>query len=333
MRQTSDAVAVPQTVYLIGAGFTRAVFPEAPLNAELLRELRVNGASEVDKIASRYSGVTEIERVLTLHDLNLQGVRQDELAIERRAVQHEIAEYFRRFRFKPALLESNPWICEFAKNVLRPNDLIITLNYDCFLEGALDYLDAWKPRDGYCGMLHPLFGVGPDDQNHLNIKIAKIHGSEHFGESYIHGEENHTSLAFEVNDLIFPKSGKNRQYGRGGQMRANEYVIAPSFVKSPHIEIVYVMLDALEAVRRATHLVIIGTGLRPEDSYLWLLLTQFLTTRHSFKRLIVVDPHANAILLRSDQFGFPRNRDWYTIVAIEGGIESKIAQLIHEFQS
>ncbi len=328
MRQTSDAVAVPQTVYLIGAGFTRAVFPEAPLNAELLRELRVNGASEVDKIASRYSGVTEIERVLTLHDLNLQGVRQDELAIERRAVQHEIAEYFRRFRFKPALLESNPWICEFAKNVLRPNDLIITLNYDCFLDGALDYFDVWRPRDGYCRILHPLFGI--EDSSPKGIKIAKIHGSEHFGESYIHGDQGHTSLGFEVNDSIFPRSGKNRQYERGGRMRAAEYVIAPSFVKSPHIEIVYMMLDALEAVVTATRLIIIGTSLRPEDSYLWLLLTRFLTSRYACKKLIILDPYPGAILDRFDEFGFPRERAWYKIVTIEGGIETKIPELISE---
>ncbi|MCC6964038.1 MAG: hypothetical protein IT585_12355 [candidate division Zixibacteria bacterium] len=318
----------PETIFLIGAGFTKAAFPRAPLNGQLLKELIESGADTVAKIASQNGSITEIEKLLTLHDLNLQGVRDGDFAVERRKIQHEIAEYFRQFRFEPVKLGPGKWIHQFAKVVLSNRDLIITLNYDCFLDGALDYFDVWRPRDGYCRILHPLFGI--EDSSPKGIKIAKIHGSEHFGESYIHGDQGHTSLGFEVNDSIFPRSGKNRQYERGGRMRAAEYVIAPSFVKSPHIEIVYMMLDALEAVVTATRLIIIGTSLRPEDSYLWLLLTRFLTSRYACKKLIILDPYPGAILDRFDEFGFPRERAWYKIVTIEGGIETKIPELISE---
>ena len=54
------------------------------------------------------------------------------------------------------------------------------------------------------------------------------------------------------------------------------YVIAPSYVKVPRVEIAYLMLEALSESAKANRLIIIGSALRKEDSFLTLIITTFL---------------------------------------------------------
>ena len=74
------------------------------------------------------------------------------------------------------------------------------------------------------------------------------------------------------------------------------YVIAPSYVKVPKVEIAHLMLEALNGSAKANKLIIIGSALRKEDSFLSLIVTTFLHDLSLEKRkIIIVDPHADSI--------------------------------------
>ena len=132
--------------------------------------------------------------------------------------------------------------------------------------------------------------------NPKNLPIYKIHGSENFIESAVIGNNpNQTAIGFYINSSIYPKSAAHSNFG-GGAKEPKPYIIAPSFVKIPHVDIAAMMLDLLKVAEAARTLVIIGCGMRSEDNFLWLLLTQFLNKLLEFrKRLIVISPSAGDI--------------------------------------
>ena len=82
------------------------------------------------------------------------------------------------------------------------------------LEGVLDYLEVWTPREGYARIsAFPTDSILP---NLKNIIIHKIHGSENFVESSVIGKnKNQTGIGFNINSSIYPKSGANSHLGGG----------------------------------------------------------------------------------------------------------------------
>ena len=63
------------------------------------------------------------------------------------------------------------------------------------------------------------------------------------------------------------------------------------------------MLEAMNAAQAAERLVVIGCGLRPEDSVLRLAITQFFKDQSwPSKRLIIVDPSASTICSRISEY-------------------------------
>jgi hypothetical protein len=94
--------------------------------------------------------------------------------------------------------------------------------------------------------------------------------------------------------VFFPRSGKNLNLSWSDA--ADPYVIAPSYVKAPKVEIAYLMLEALSESAKANKLIIIGTALRKEDSFLSLIVTTFLHhPSWERRRIIIVDPKADEI--------------------------------------
>jgi hypothetical protein len=91
-------------------------------------------------------------------------------------------------------------------------------------------------------------------------------------------------------ECFFPRSAKNTHIGYGAGT-GRSYLIAPSYVKIPGVEITYLMLDALAASAQAEKLVVIGSALRPEDSFLTVVVTNFLhQPSWRNRKIIVVDP-------------------------------------------
>jgi hypothetical protein len=192
---------------------------------------------------------------------------------------------------------NNPDLSIFFNDIIQPNDIIVSLNYDCLLEGVLDFYDVWKPNNGYAYITNPL----DNSINPNNIQIYKIHGSENFRISSSLPNNERKFIGYEINDKIFPKSGVSKHFG-GGALDPEPYLIAPSYVKIPHATMAIMMNDLLIRSKDYNNLIIIGCGLRDEDVYLRQLIISFLSQHDIQKRLFIVDPNSIDLMKKIDVF-------------------------------
>lgn len=307
-------------MFLIGAGFTKAVFPDAPLNKDLFHAVvSANPKTKLNLYSKKY-GTEDIEILLTRLDSDIAETESNVLEQDRTFIEMNLCGYFGKYRFAQNKLVQNPWLEKFALEVLRENDAIVTTNYDCFLEGLLDFCEVWSPKGGYVNIENPLLD-SPD--NSRNILIYKIHGSENFRIAPFADDKNKKYIAFNVDedDGIFPRSAKNRHFGCGFDPAF--YIIAPSFVKFPHVQIADMINKTINQARLAQSLVIGGSGLRREDSFLWLFLTSFLNKELDVKKkLIIIDPDSDRITKELDRYWIGGTRH-YTVVSIASGFSNK----------
>jgi hypothetical protein len=208
----------------------------------------------------------------------------------RNLINGEIAEYFQRFRFprNESRLSNFNWLKDFATQVFMDNDTIVSLNYDCFLEGLLDRHRIWTPAKGYACIEGGGLGSSVGQiKNPKNIMIYKIHGSENFHTCGMESPDiDHREIDLPIDPDIYPESGKNSHIGVGDH---KPYIIAPSFVKIPYPQIRHMIVEAINAACIAKNFIIIGCGLRPEDPHLWLLLTGFIYHNPNHKKIIIID--------------------------------------------
>lgn len=312
--------AMHKTIFLLGAGFTKSALPHAPTNTELTSKLiqQFGSESKIMKYKERFA-TEDIEVILT--QLDIGAPSDDSMRLDRRDIETDLVNYFRDFRFTTAALSSAPWLTTFATEVLGQDDAIISLNYDCFLEGLLDYHKVWTPNAGYYGVDNLLIEAG---LNPKKIVVYKIHGSEHFRISHVTDRPDQEAIAFEFNDTIFPVSAADSNFG--AWIDSSPYLIAPSFVKIPHRQIAMMMLRLLELINTTRNFVIVGCGLRREDSYLWLLLTRFLM-RKDEKHLIIVDPYADTISKRIYQYWIGDLQKYTKVTLLPLGLEPSILEL------
>lgn len=120
---------------------------------------------------------------------------------------------------------------------------------------------------------HPL--VRDDEFSKSPVTVLKIHGSASFAIAPYADKPEASAVSFVFDEHFFPRSARNTHFGYGAGT-GRPYLIAPSYVKIPTVEMTYLMLDALSASATATNLVIIGSALRPEDGFLTVILTNFL---------------------------------------------------------
>lgn len=237
----------------------------------------------------------------------------------------QLARFVSKFRFQNDVA----WLRPFVQTVSN-NDVILSLNYDCFLEGFLDFHGAWSPKGGYQVIRNILDDSIPE--NERNIRILKIHGSESFRLSSFFDKPESFAVGVEINSALFPRSGKNSHLGGGVDSRP--YVIAPSFTKQFVVELQYLLLDAIRFARVAKNLIIIGCGVRPEDSHLWLVLTSFMkNSSWKKKRTFIISPHASFVKDRIERFWGGKIFSEKNLVAIDSGIEPAITDLKERLRS
>ena len=298
MRSSSS---MGKRMFIVGSGFTRSVFgKDAPTNAELLPCLCRSEPTFWQEIGDRYQ-TNDIEVALTKLDLDINkaDTNRTELVAERRRIETDLAHFFRKFRFREHLVESRPWIEPLMKSLFGHGDVAVCLNYDCLLEGLLDRCGLWSLNGGY-GQSGP---VGPVSVNLIQcdpspVTVLKIHGSENFHRDPVNGSEIDWEIMFTVNPSIFPISGRMRHLMLPGD-DSSDAVIAPSFAKVFPYRLVMLMLEALEAASEAEVLIIIGCALRPEDSFLHLLVLKYLQEPcKGPRRVLVIDPYATSVCSR-----------------------------------
>jgi hypothetical protein len=291
--------SMSKKMLIVGSGFTRAVFGEkAPTNANLLQELRQSEPVLWQRIAERYP-TNDVEVALTRLDLDINkaDAGKAELIAERLRIETDLARFFRKFRFNEELVESQPWVESLVKSAFKPGDVAVCLNYDCLLEGLLDRYGLWSLNGGY-GQTGPVF-IMPIQCKPSPVTVLKIHGSENFHlDRVVIGSDIDKVLLFTVDESIFPISGRARHFNPP-EDHSSDAIIAPSFVKIFPSPLLTLMLEALEATELPEILVIIGCALRPEDSFLHLLVLRYLQgLRKSPRRILVIDPCANSVCSR-----------------------------------
>jgi len=139
-----------ENIYLLGAGFTKAVYPKIPLNKDLLGAIVGNGGTKLLVYQKKYK-TEDIERLLT--QIDLDSFNDVQIKKNRQVIESEISAFFSNFRFEVLNGNIPSWLETFSTELLKQNDSIISLNYDCMLEGVLDYLGVWTPRYGYARIL------------------------------------------------------------------------------------------------------------------------------------------------------------------------------------
>jgi len=323
----------PNSLYLIGTGFSKGICPKVPLNNELLPELlKCNCSPELEEYSALYP-TDNIEELFTW--LDMKSAKCERVKEARKRINAALAQYFSQFGILGICDSSKKWLKRFAEEVLKPNDAIVSLNYDCLLEGALDTYVVWSPNGGYPASLgYPLsdFSIRPNAQG---IVMYKVHGSVNFHEGVLRPKEPYPdqgrTINIEANRQLFPSSCQYVDVAPAESL--GQAIIAPSYVKIPHFEIARMMLEVLDIAETANTMVIVGCSLRPEDSFLRLILRRFYVgKRHPVKRLIVVDPHPDRSLTEINKF-WPEDvgRD-LEVRMIRGGIEDSIVSLITELK-
>jgi hypothetical protein len=324
-------------IFLIGSGFTKSVFPKAPLNNDLLQALANDKADCASLKLHKDYETDDIEIALTILDVEIAEQlnnknpwieKIEELKRIRRKIETDIGDYFFQFTATNDYIENLPWLKNFADNAFSDGDVAVSLNYDCVFEGVLDCRSKWSPISGYGD--HAFFKNPPlidiNSYPKSPVSVLKIHGSSSFVIAPPIGNPNSESVGFIFDEWFFPKSAKNIHYGYG-LGKGGTYIIAPSYVKVPTIDITYFMLDALKAAERALNLIVICCGLRPEDTFLTTLLTNFLRQNNwCSRKIIIVDLKAEAIAKRIKAY-WGVNID-KCIFPIEKRLENAISELI-----
>lgn len=282
-------------VYLLGAGFSHAITPDnkAPLTKRLGELL---GEIFPAPIKQKYGfSPDKIELFLTKIDLALQEeIKDKKLEAHRKEVTKKICEIFDLSNLCN-ITENGTEISAVASNVtnllFKRNDVILTLNYDCYLENVLMLKKKWSPDEGY-----GVFGFKDDNENSklLNIKFYKLHGSTNF---ILHGlltengkyDRSELWVDYKANDKFFP--GGHMHFGWTDECQEG-YVVSPSYLKQfEYKSMLWVWKKAAHKLQTASKLIIIGTSLREEDYPLHFLLS-FL---NGHAKTIVIDEAAELI--------------------------------------
>ncbi len=286
-------------VFIIGSGFTKAIFPCAPLNGELLNAIAANDSNNSSsKLLKRYETKDiDIEIALTRLDIEITQVgssEREKLTQLRKDIVGELGNFFgaaSKFCASDSLITEKPWLADFINRCFKSGDVAISLNYDCVLEGALDCCGKWTPKGGYGDLIGPPLGctIGFSESP---VKVLKLHGSASFEEGMDIGKPQARPIGLGFYECFFPRSAHGKNFGL---VNGTTYIIAPSYVKIPTVEIAYLMLDAIKATANAENLIVIGCSLRPEDSFLRVLLANFGRQGPHERKIIIVDPEAKKI--------------------------------------
>jgi hypothetical protein len=279
---------VASKLFIIGSGFTNAAtHGAAPLNKDVLRSIQPTAPAIWDDLTTRYS-TEDIEVALTKLDLDIISTSENhELVYLRRKAEASLSNFFARFRYNEDILRESPWLLDFIQGAFAEGDAAVSLNYDCLLEGLLDRCNLWSPHEGY-GRTCPVKSI-PTESNPSPVTVLKIHGSENFHRDAVLRFQTDQAFFFTIDESIFPISGRLRHFCLPGR-DSSEAIIAPSFVKVFPSALLCLMEEAIDMVQKAEILVLIGCGLRPEDTFLYLLLWHFVGIS---KRILILNPYAS----------------------------------------
>jgi len=203
-------------VFLLGAGFTRAVIGDsAPLTHELMNKLDISKCPEIREDYER--AFPDIEEFLSILDLKILHSRRNN-NLPSNDLNH-IRENIVQQIFKQVginALHVNNFACyPLLKSFLDrvpTRSCILTLNYDCVLDQGLYHTGRWSPFGGYCYSTFPHTTNENDSRD--RILLLKLHGSCNFrdveeGQEYFNIEITDKRLRDQVETVLIQFLKKN----------------------------------------------------------------------------------------------------------------------------
>lgn len=166
-------------VYLLGAGFTRAVLGDrAPLTHELMQKLDVSNYPEIQNEYEK--SFPNIEEFTSIVDLKILRFRQTNSSLFDRfnSIKEEIVRQIVSLVDVDALqvneLDLAPLLQDFVGKIPYESRILM-LNYDCVLDQGLWLSRRWSPHGGY----YLSSSLSNDNENNSKerILLLKLHGS------------------------------------------------------------------------------------------------------------------------------------------------------------
>jgi hypothetical protein len=262
-------------VFLLGTGFNRGITEEvigkkALLTDEIMPKLDLSGFPEI--IGDYEETFPDIEQFITQLDLKCLRFDKNNESLAKRLneIRDNIVEQIVRMFDVDVLsvdnLDNFPTLKKFTDSI-PAHSTILTLNYDCVLDQGLWFNNnKWHPGGGYYISSFP----SSDDENKKkdNILLLKLHGSCNFRKSAI-GDNEYPVV--EINDKIF----SNIHTSHGAVQDAGAHVLVMSYFKIYCNGIMQLWRKAVESLKDADRLTIIGCSLREEDTFLKFALYHF----------------------------------------------------------
>jgi hypothetical protein len=273
-----------KTVYLLGAGFTRALNDKAPLNNDVMEKIDFSKFEETSQI--RKEAGKDIEYLLTLLDLKIAkaSAELEKLQEIKKNINRQIHDIFDIDKL--CRMNSNKQLLDqFVQSI--PNDShIISLNYDCVLDQGLYWNGVWEPCCGYRGKSEYKDCSCKTKPNHKNIILLKPHGSINFYlRKSINTNEPGEYPQIDLSDNIFPERSSNFN---GRDDNDEPYIATMSYDKQYKNGMFMFWGKAIKALKEADRLVVIGCSLRNEDAFLRYALYNFGARKDADKLIVEV---------------------------------------------
>lgn len=278
-----DAPTIPlrERVFVTGAGFTRALVPNAPLliddfdNDGLADRVRglPNASRLLEWERSRHStGHIDIERLMT----RLESLMPYDYADFSDNAANEYA--FLLSELKRAFLDRireagegevhEDELSRFARYCAGNYSHCITFNYDDFLDRALDGTERWDPELGY-GFYCPSSKVGTPEGDavlrYSSMRLLKLHGSVNWRPKL--GYANPVPLdAITRHDEW--SDGRRLFVGAGSRLEPEPVIVPPVLSKSSLVEqpvLRLVWSEALTILQSAHEVTFVGYSFPTTD--------------------------------------------------------------------
>lgn len=272
------------TCFILGAGFTADVSEQQfPLMNELLDALKITAPDVYDEY--QFAEDNNIETSFTRIDIDIMRGNGNELEDKKIELINKIEKLFSMSgKNLKNNLQSNIFL-----DCLSNKDMILTTNYECYLENLLGY-DRWSFHGGYGNALN--YGGVQDPQENekkMGIVIYKIHGSLSFKvvESYNNLDDKDVEIS--LNKKEFPTFHSSL----GWTTEKYSFLFLPSYIKIISYRNMFDHYrEAISNIEKMSRLVIIGSKLRPEDYILWLILSYVHPVNID---VFIISPKANDI--------------------------------------
>lgn len=248
---------------------------KAPLTDEIMPKLNLSSFPEI--IEDYEKTFPNIEQFITELDLRCLRSEQNDNSLSKRLdeIRGDIVEQIvRMFDVDTLSVDSLDNFLELKKFIetVPTQSTILTLNYDCVLDRGLWLSNRWSPCGGYHASSFPYGSDEGDEHNDGkdNILLLKLHGSCNFRNS--RGTSEYFNI--EVTDEFFPRIHAHCNE-RNTSLDKGSHVLVMSYLKIYHNGIMNLWRKALEVLKYADKLTIIGCSLREEDIFLKFALYHF----------------------------------------------------------